>query len=126
MHSHKVPTGPGLGIELDMAAIERYRIPLDDPMAQALTENGFYAGPGGRIIYMTCSVLASEGEQQIDRLLAGAPELELADIGEIWQDTIGTQQGGACPPLDGGVLRLLPGRDGTDGFFIAVLQTCLR
>ena len=51
MHSHKVPTGPGLGIELDMAAIERYRIPLDDPMAQALTENGFYAGAGGRISY---------------------------------------------------------------------------
>jgi 16S rRNA (cytosine967-C5)-methyltransferase len=82
--------------------------------------------PGGRIIFITCSVLASESVQQINRVLAEAPELELADIGEIWQDTIGAQKGGACPPLDEGMLRLLPGRDGTDGFFMAVIQARLR
>ena len=94
--------------------------------AQLLDKGRAMVMPGGRIIYITCSVLASEGAAQIDRLLAEAPELELANIGEIWQDTIGTQQGGACPPLDGGMLRLLPGRDGTDGFFVAVLQARLR
>ena len=36
--------------------------------------------PGGRIVYITCSVLASEGRDQIKRLLAMATELELADI----------------------------------------------
>ena len=79
--------------------------------------------PGGRIVYITCSLLRSEGEAQIERLLAEAPELEIAEISEIWQDVIGND---ACPPTDRGMLRLLPGRDGTDGFFMAVLQSRLR
>ncbi len=94
--------------------------------AQLLDKGRAMVMPGGRIIYITCSVLASEGTAQVDRLLSVAPELELADIGAIWQDTIGAQKGGTCPPLDNGMLRLLPGRDGTDGFFMAVLQARLR
>ena len=39
--------------------------------------------PGGRIIYITCSVLASEGADQIDRFLRDAPDLEAANIGDI-------------------------------------------
>ncbi len=110
----------------------RWRCTIDDVarynslQAQLLDKGRAMVMPGGRIIYITCSVLASEGSQQIDRLLAEASELELADIGEIWQDTIGKQQGGPCPPMDGRMLRLLPGRDGTDGFFMAVLQARLR
>ena len=94
--------------------------------AQFLDKGRAMVKPGGRIIYVTCSVLASEGAQQIDRLLAEAWELELADIGKIWRNTISSQNGGACPPLDRGMLQLLPGRDGTDGFFMAVLQARLR
>ena len=94
--------------------------------AQLLDKGRAMVLPGGRIIYVTCSVLASEGPAQIERLLAESPELELADIGGIWQDTIGQMGGGACPPLDNGMLRLLPGRDGTDGFFMAVIQARLR
>ena len=82
--------------------------------------------PGGRIIYITCSVLASEGADLIRRVLADAPEIELADIADIWSDTVGQSGGGDCPPTDNGMLQLLPGRDGTDGFFIAVLQARLR
>ncbi|MEC7210394.1 MAG: RsmB/NOP family class I SAM-dependent RNA methyltransferase [Pseudomonadota bacterium] len=79
--------------------------------------------PGGRVVYITCSLFHSEGEAQVARLLAEAPELEVADIEDIWQDVIG---GDNCPPTSGGMLRLLPGRDGTDGFFMAVLQSRLR
>ncbi len=82
--------------------------------------------PGGRIIYITCSVLASEGPQLIKQFLANAPEIELADITEIWADTIVKAGGGVCPPIEDGLLQLLPGRDGTDGFFIAVMQSRLR
>ena len=82
--------------------------------------------PGGRIIYIICSVLASEGSQLIKQFLANAPEIELADIAEIWGDTIGKAGGGVCPPIEDGLLQLLPGRDGTDGFFIAVMQSRLR
>ena len=82
--------------------------------------------PGGRIIYITCSVLASEGPQLIKQFLANAPEIEIADIADIWAETIGKDGGGACPPIEDGLLQLLPGRDGTDGFFIAVMQSRLR
>jgi 16S rRNA (cytosine967-C5)-methyltransferase len=82
--------------------------------------------PGGRIIYISCSVLASEGAQLIKQFLFSAPEVELADIAEIWADTIGKAGGGVCPPIEDGLLQLLPERDGTDGFFIAVMQSRLR
>ena len=82
--------------------------------------------PGGRIIYITCSLLASEGAEQIKNFLQTAPEFEPADIGDIWHDTVAAAGGGACPPHQPGMLQLLPGRDGTDGFFIAILQTRLR
>ena len=82
--------------------------------------------PGGRIIYITCSLLASEGAEQIKNFLQTAPEFEPADIGDIWHDTVAETGGGACPPHQPGMLQLLPGRDGTDGFFIAILQARLR
>ena len=62
----------------------------------------------------------------IKQFLANAPEVELANIADIWADTIGKAGGGVCPPIKDGVLQLLPGRDGTDGFFISVMQTRLR
>ena len=79
--------------------------------------------PGGRIVYITCSLLHSEGEAQVERIVAEAPELERADITAIWQDVMGED---TCPPAPDGMLRLLPGRDGTDGFFLAVLQAKRR
>ena len=83
--------------------------------------------PGGRIIYITCSVLASEGPQLIKQFLANAPEIELADIADIWADTIGKLLAVVLAhQVEDGLLQLLPGRDGTDGFFIAVMQSRLR
>ena len=56
--------------------------------------------------------------------MADAPELEIADIAEIWADVIAGDA--PPPPTRDGMLRLLPGRDGTDGFFMAVLQSRRR
>ena len=96
---------------------------LNEVQAALLDRGRTMVAPGGRIIYISCSLLRSEGEAQIERILAAAPELEIADIPAIWQDVIG---GDKCPPAPGGMLRLLPGRDGTDGFFLAVLQAKRR
>ena len=97
-----------------------------DTQAILLEKARAMVAPGGRIIYITCSLLASEGMEQIEKCLNMAPELEPADIGDIWQDTVAAAGGGACPPHQPGMLQLLPGRDGTDGFFIAILQARLR
>ena len=96
---------------------------LHAAQAALLDRGRAMVAPGGRIIYITCSLLRSEGEAQVERMLAEAPELECADIPAIWQDVMGQE---TCPPAGDGMLRLLPGRDGTDGFFLAVLQAKRR
>nr|WP_202385439.1 RsmB/NOP family class I SAM-dependent RNA methyltransferase [Altericroceibacterium endophyticum] len=65
--------------------------------------------PGGRLIYVTCSVLDEEGASQIDRFLKHNPDWSAQPV--------------VCPlgqPRGAGV-RLTPHHDGTDGFFIACI-----
>ncbi|KHL25755.1 RNA methyltransferase [Croceibacterium mercuriale] len=65
--------------------------------------------PGGRLVYVTCSLLDAEGADQAVRFLAGRPD---------WSEQAidlprGTKRGAG--------LRLTPHVDGTDGFFVACL-----
>ena len=67
---------------------------------------------GGRLIYVTCSLLAEENEDRIAAFLARAPEFQVIP---------------ATGPADAfltpqGYLRLTPRTAGTDGFFVAVLR----
>jgi 16S rRNA (cytosine967-C5)-methyltransferase len=73
--------------------------------------------PGGRLIYATCSLLKEEDEDQIAQFLAGHADFTLAPIAAVWADSIG----GDCPAR-GETLRLSPARNGTDGFFVAVMD----
>lgn len=75
------------------------------------------AAPAGRLLYSVCSLLASEGEARIMAFLDRNPGFEPLPVRKIWARTIA----GECPANDL-FLRLLPGQDGTDGFFVAVLQ----
>jgi 16S rRNA (cytosine967-C5)-methyltransferase len=72
--------------------------------------------PGGRLIYVTCSLLREENERQIESFLARHGEFTLLPIGDVWRETIGGE-----PPAPGDMLRLTPARHGTDGFFVAVM-----
>ena len=72
--------------------------------------------PGGRLVYATCSMLAEENEDQIERFLAGHPDFSPLPLTEIWPQVIGTPS-----PMEGPWLRLTPARHDTDGFFAAVL-----
>lgn len=73
--------------------------------------------PGGRLIYVTCSVLADENEAQISTFLAGHGDFVVLPVPVLWPETVG----GVCP-IAGDMLRLSPARHGTDGFFAAVLE----
>jgi 16S rRNA (cytosine967-C5)-methyltransferase len=85
--------------------------------AEILDSASRLAKPGGRVIYVTCSLLREEDEAQIEHFLAGHPDFTLRPMAEVWAETIGGE-----PPAQGEMLRLTPARHGTDGFFVAVLQ----
>src|SRR6185312_3240112 len=73
--------------------------------------------PGGRLVYVTCSLLRDEDEAQVERFLAAHEDFVLVPLAPVWRAAVG----GQCP-AKGPMLRLTPARHGTDGFFVAVLE----
>ncbi|WP_394763441.1 RsmB/NOP family class I SAM-dependent RNA methyltransferase [Phenylobacterium sp.] len=90
---------------------------LDKRMADqdAVLDSGApFVKPGGRMVYVTCSVLPEEDEDRVAAFLARTPGFIAAPAT-------------ADPKLTeyltpDGFLRLTPRTSGTDGFFVAVLE----
>jgi 16S rRNA (cytosine967-C5)-methyltransferase len=73
--------------------------------------------PGGRLIYVTCSLLREEDQAQAETFLGAHPDFVPYPIAKAWEETIdGDYPGGSD------FLRLTPARHGTDGFFIAIFE----
>jgi 16S rRNA (cytosine967-C5)-methyltransferase len=76
--------------------------------------------PGGRLVYVTCSVLPEENGDQIAAFLVNHPQFATLPWGDAWRASMGSD-----PPkaADGSeqTLLLTPARHQTDGFFIAVM-----
>ena len=76
--------------------------------------------PGGRLIYVTCSILPEENGGQVAAFLRDNGAFSLLPYADVWREVLPGE-----PPLsaDGGTggLMLTPGKHGTDGFFISVL-----
>ncbi len=77
--------------------------------------------PGGRLAYITCSVLPPENRDQVDAFLARHPEFGLVHWTEAWASASLPE-----PPAsaDGSTETLLmtPRSFATDGFFVAILK----
>jgi 16S rRNA (cytosine967-C5)-methyltransferase len=74
--------------------------------------------PGGRLVYVTCSVLPEENADQLAWFADGHPEFAALPWREAWAGLGGEPPSSACGDA---ALLLTPARHGTDGFFVAVL-----
>ena len=75
---------------------------------------------GGFLIYVTCSILPEENENQLASFMDDNPEFELLSAGEVWQDLYGFDK--AQPwSSDMKSITLTPASTDTDGFFFAVM-----
>jgi len=80
-----------------------------------------YVKPGGRLVYVTCSVLPEENADQIDWFLQQQPEFQSVSAAEAWT---AAYPGKKVPTYinDRGDILLTPGSTDTDGFFCALLE----
>ncbi len=87
-----------------------------------LEEGAALVKPGGRLAYITCSVLPSENRDQVDFFLARHPEFKLIPWPDLWEQSLPGRM--PVPSADGSAETLLmtPRDHGTDGFFVAVMQ----
>lgn len=83
-------------------------------------ETGFnLVKPGGRLVYITCSVLPEENTDQVSAFLADHKDFKLVPTAEAWTF------GGTVPSSADGssdTLLLTPRQHDTDGFFVAVMK----
>lgn len=77
-----------------------------------LDDAATFVKAGGRMIYVTCSLLTEENEDRVAGFLERHPEFTVKPI----------TLDGVTDVTPEGYLRLTPYRAGTDGFFAAVLQ----
>jgi 16S rRNA (cytosine967-C5)-methyltransferase len=89
--------------------------------AQVLEKGAKLVKSGGRLVYITCSVLPEENRAQVMRFLDRHKDFKIVPYTEQWAAAIG----GAAPgSADGATdtLLLTPAQHGTDGFFVAVMK----
>ena len=86
---------------------------------RALLDQGAdFVRPGGRLVYVTCSLLPEENDDQVADFLARRPDFARCAMPAVWRETIGTESPGHA--VGDGSVMLTPERDGTDGFFVGV------
>jgi len=79
-----------------------------------LDQGAAFVKPGGRMVYVTCSVLPEEDEDRVAAFLGRHPQFASRPATEV------PQLGRWLTP--DGLLRLSPRASETDGFFVAVLE----
>ena len=87
---------------------------------QVLENGAKLVKQGGRLVYITCSVLREENSDQVANFLGQHPEFKLVPFGAQWKKAISTP---SAVSADGSTdtLLLTPAQHNTDGFFVAVM-----
>ncbi len=92
---------------------------LVDLQQRILSSAARLVRPGGRLVYATCSLLPEENAEQVKAFLSTHSDFILVPVADAWPEGM-TQMPSEFAEDD--MLSLTPGRHGTDGFFIAVMQ----
>ncbi|MCF3640787.1 RsmB/NOP family class I SAM-dependent RNA methyltransferase [Rhizobium sp. TRM95111] len=87
---------------------------------QALASAATFVRPGGYLVYVTCSVLPEENENQVYGFCDDHPEFEILSAAEVWQDLFGTDKPQPWS-ADMKTVTLTPASTDTDGFFFCVM-----
>lgn len=88
--------------------------------AEILAQAARFVRPGGRLVYVTCSVFAAENARRIEAFLSENQAFAPADHEALWLEKLGPD---APRPRIGSIgVALTPATTGTDGFFVGVLQ----
>ena len=106
--------------ELRLRADAEWLRRLKETQQALLDEAAGYVKPGGRLVYMTCSLLAEENEAQVEKFLASHEDWSIQRSDAAWLET------GSDFPLSGpskldGTLQLSP-MEGLAGFFVAIIK----
>ncbi|MFC5371603.1 RsmB/NOP family class I SAM-dependent RNA methyltransferase [Brevundimonas faecalis] len=97
---------------------------LHDLQTRILKQASALVKPGGRLVFITCSMLRAENESSAEAFEAACPDfrpvpmteaLKAANLTEAARERLGAV-------ADGHRLRLSPASTGTDGFFAAVYE----
>ncbi len=79
-----------------------------------------FVRPGGRLVYVTCSVFTQENGSQIDALVARRGGLAPLDHAALWEKHFPGRQEAVRTDAERGI-SLSPLKSGTDGFYVAAL-----
>ncbi|WP_349436943.1 RsmB/NOP family class I SAM-dependent RNA methyltransferase [Pararhizobium sp. A13] len=87
---------------------------------EALASAANFVRPGGRLIYVTCSVLPEENEAQVYGFCEDNPEFEMLSGADAWADLFGTDKPQPWS-ADMKTVTLTPASTNTDGFFFCMM-----
>lgn len=77
-----------------------------------------FVKPGGKLVYITCSIFQQENKHQIDAFLAANKSFSPVAAQPLWEEQFTANGKARC---DGAGVVLSPATSGTDGFFFAAM-----
>ncbi|KAA5805129.1 RsmB/NOP family class I SAM-dependent RNA methyltransferase [Alkalicaulis satelles] len=93
---------------------------------EVLAKAAKYVKPGGRMVYVTCSVLPEENGDRVSAFLAANAGFRAVPVMDALNASAQLTEDGALllAACEGehGALQLTPARTGTDGFYVCVME----
>ena len=88
--------------------------------ASILADAVDFLKPGGRLVYITCSIFPQENGDQVEAILSARPDVSAIDPSLVWSERFPAHPDRARIKATG--ITLTPATTGTDGFFFSVMQ----